>query len=178
MKIRKILFLSLIVATGICLHIIESSIPVPFIVPGAKLGLANIVNLITLVLFGFRSAIVVAITRCIVATLGTGAVTSFFYSISGALFSTLIMWVVYKYCSRFFSLIGVSIFGSISHNIAQLTVASIMIHNPLIFTYLPIMILVSLFTGYFVGLASIYVTKHLKNILSNQQDSSQYTNLS
>ena len=177
MKIRNILFLSLIVATGICLHIIESSIPVPFIVPGAKLGLANIVNLITLVLFGFKYAILVAITRCIVATLGTGAVTGFFYSISGALFSTVIMWLVYKYFSRFFSLIGVSIFGSMAHNIAQLTVASIMIHNPLIFTYLPIMILVSLFTGYFVGLASIYATKHLKKIVADQKDSFNYTNL-
>ncbi len=177
MKTRNILFLSLIVATGICLHIIESSIPVPFIVPGAKLGLANIVNLITLVLFGFKYAIFVAVTRCIVAALGTGAVTGFFYSISGALFSTVVMWVVFKHFSRFFSLIGVSIFGSMAHNIAQLTVASIMIHNPLIFTYLPIMILVSLFTGYFVGLASIYATKHLNNIVANQNDSFQENNL-
>ncbi|MFZ5965937.1 MAG: Gx transporter family protein [Bacillota bacterium] len=166
MKIKKMIFLSLLVSVGIALHIIESGIPVPFIAPGAKLGLANMVNLITMVIFGYKYAFIVAVLRCLVAALGSGAVTGLFYSLSGALFSTAVMCMVYHHLSRYFSLIGVSIFGALAHNVAQLAVAGIMIANPYIFTYLPVMMLVSLFTGYFVGLASIYVTKQLKSILS------------
>jgi len=165
-KTKKIVYLSLITAVGIALHIIESAIPLPIQgVPGAKLGLANIVNLITLVLFGFKEALIVAALRCFVATLGTGAVTGFFYSLGGALASTVVMWIVYKYWIKYYSLIGVSIFGALAHNIAQLTVAGLMINNVLIFTYLPVMMLISLFTGYFVGLTANYGTLHLKNIM-------------
>lgn len=166
MKTKKIAYLSLLTSVGIALHIIESFIPVPIQgAPGAKLGLANIVNLITLVVFGFKEALVVAVLRCFVGTLGTGAVTGFFYSLAGALASTVVMFIVYKLGSKKFSLIGVSIFGALSHNIAQLTVASLMINNVLIFSYLPVMMLVSLFTGYFVGLTANYGSIHLKNIL-------------
>ncbi|QZY56598.1 Gx transporter family protein [Crassaminicella profunda] len=166
MKVKKIIYLALITAIGIALHILESSIPLPIsTIPGAKLGLANIVNLVTLVVFGFKQALVVAVLRCFVATLGTGAVTGFFYSLAGSLLSTLIMWVVYKYFSKYFSLIGVSVFGALAHNVAQLTVASLMIENYLIFTYLPMMMIISLFTGYFVGLVAIYTSSHLKRIL-------------
>ncbi|MEW9124208.1 MAG: Gx transporter family protein [Thermotaleaceae bacterium] len=153
----------------------ESFLPVPFIVPGAKLGLANIVNLITLVLFGFRYAIAVSIVRCVVVVLGTGVVTSFFYSIVGAGLSTFFMWIIMRKFSSYFSLIGVSIFGAMAHNIGQLTVASLMVQNPLIFTYLPIMMLMSLFTGYFVGLTSIYATPRLSRIL-DKNDSLNYMN--
>ncbi|MBB6214905.1 heptaprenyl diphosphate synthase [Anaerosolibacter carboniphilus] len=173
MKTKRLLYLSMIVSIGIALHIIESTIPLPFIAPGAKLGLANIVNLITLVVFGYKYAFAVAIIRCLVATLGTGAVTGLLYSLSGALLSTLVMWVVYRNFSTHFSLIGVSVFGALAHNIAQLAVASIMIHNILIFTYLPVMMLVSLFTGYFVGLTSNYATLHLKAILSKGGNTSK-----
>lgn len=166
MKVKEMIYLSLLVAIGIALSILESFIPLPISgVPGAKLGLANVVNLVTLVVFGVKYALVVGTLRCFVATLGTGAVTGLFYSLSGSLFSTLIMWVVFKYLSKKFSLIGVSVFGALAHNIAQLTVASFMISNFLIFTYLPLMMLISLFTGYFVGLTSIYTSDHLKKII-------------
>lgn len=172
MKRKKIIYLSMIVSIGIALHIIESSIPMPFIAPGAKLGLANIVNLITLVVFGYKYALVVAVVRCLVAALGTGAVTGLIYSLTGALFSTFIMGLVYKNFSSYFSLIGVSVFGAVAHNIAQLGVAGVMISNILIFTYLPLMMIVSLFTGYFVGLASIYASNHLKKIIVSNGNNS------
>ncbi|QEK12310.1 Gx transporter family protein [Crassaminicella thermophila] len=168
MKTKRIIYLSLITVIGIALNILESFIPLPVSgIPGAKLGLANIVNLVTMTVFGFKHAIIVGTLRCFMATLVTGAVTGIFYSLSGSIFSTIIMWIVYKYFSEKFSLIGVSIFGAISHNIAQLTVASIMINNFLIFTYLPFMMLMSLFTGYFVGLTGIYTSNHLKKIEIN-----------
>lgn len=160
-RLHRLIFLSLLISIGLVLSIVESSMPVPFLAPGAKLGLANVVTLITLVILGFRDALIVGILKSITFVLATGSVSSIFYSLTGVIFSTILMYIVYKYFSNYFSLIGVSIFGAISHNIGQVMIASIMMENIMIFSYLPIMTLISLFTGYFVGLVSVFVDKNL-----------------
>ncbi|KPU27847.1 heptaprenyl diphosphate synthase [Caloranaerobacter sp. TR13] len=165
-NIKKLIFLSLLVALGLALSILESLIPLPFIVPGAKLGLANIVVLSTLIVFGYKEALIVAILRSITFSLATGSVTSLFYSLTGSLLSLVAMYFVYRFLSKMFSVIGVSIIGAVFHNIGQISVASIMMENIKIFSYLPVMNLVSLFTGYFVGLSTFYTTKHLKKIFN------------
>lgn len=165
-RLRKLVFLSLLVSLGLALSIIESMIPLPFAMPGMKLGLANMVCLITLVIFGPKEAFVVAILRSLTFALATGSISGLFYSISGAILSTIIMSIVYEYLYNYFSLIGVSVFGAIFHNIGQITVACVIMENIRIFSYLPVMTLVSLFTGYFVGLGSILTTKNLKQNMS------------
>lgn len=159
---KKMVFLSLLVALGLALSIIESLIPLPIMVPGAKLGLANMVSLIALVVFGLKEGLTVAILRSITFTLATGSLSSLPYSLSGAILSILAMYLSFKYMSKIFSLIGVSIFGAMFHNIGQLTMAAIVISNPKIYSYLPIMSLISLFTGYFVGLGALLVSKNLR----------------
>ena len=47
-KTSKMVYISLLVAQALVLFIFERMIPVPFITPGAKLGLANIVIVIAL----------------------------------------------------------------------------------------------------------------------------------
>lgn len=162
-RLNKIIFLSLLVSIGLALSVLESAIPLPITVPGAKLGLSNMVILVTLVIFGFKEALVVGILKSIVLVLITGSISSFLYSISGAILSCITMFIVYRYLSKFFSLIGVSILGAVSHNFAQVSVASLMMYNARIFSYLPILLIMSLFTGYFVGLASTYISKNLRN---------------
>lgn len=159
--LKKLLFLSLLTSIGLVLSVVESMIPIPFIVPGAKLGLSNMVILITLVLFGFKEALTVGILKSIVLTLIIGSIPSFFYSLSGSILSCLLMYLVYNNFSNIFSLIGVSISGAVAHNFGQLLIASLVMKNFRIFSYFPILLLIGLFTGYFVGLASIYVTGNL-----------------
>lgn len=161
-NINKLIFLSVIVSIGLALSVLESAIPLPVMIPGAKLGLSNMVVLITLVVFGFKEGITVSILKSSVLMLITGSVSSFIYSISGAVLSCITMYIGYLYFSKTFSLIGVSIIGALSHNFAQVSVASYMMNNLRIYTYLPFLMLMSLFTGYFVGLGSIYVIKNLK----------------
>ena len=143
--LQKLIFLSLLVSIGLALGIIESMMPVPFVAPGAKLGLSNMVILITLALFGFREAMTVGVIKSIVFTLVVGSVSSLFYSLSGSILSCFTMYIVYKYFSKTFSLIGVSIFGAVAHNFAQVLVASIMMNNIRIFSYLPILLLISFY---------------------------------
>ncbi|MBC8590829.1 Gx transporter family protein [Wansuia hejianensis] len=161
-RLNKIIFLSVLVSVGLGLSVIESSIPLPVTIPGAKLGLSNMVVLVTLVLFGFKEGLIVSGLKSIVLMLITGSLSSFIYSFSGALLSCIVMALSYKFLSKIFSLIGISILGALAHNFAQVSVASLMIKNLRIFTYLPFLMLTSLFTGYFVGLSSIYIIKNLK----------------
>lgn len=161
-KLNKIVFLSLLVSIGLALSVLETSIPFPIPIPGARLGLSNIVILVSLIIFGFRDTFIVSILKSIVLMLVTGSISSFIYSISGAILSTIVMFIVYKYFSNIFSLIGISILGAVAHNTAQVSVATVIMNNIKIFSYLPVLLLLSLFTGYFVGISSNYISKNLR----------------
>ena len=115
-KLNKIIFLSVLVSVGLALGVLESAIPLPISFPGAKLGLSNMVVLVTLVVFGFKDGITVSMLKSIVLMLVTGSVSSFIYSFSGAVLSCIAMYIAYKYFSNIFSLIGVSILGALAHN--------------------------------------------------------------
>lgn len=162
-NVKKMVFLSILVAIGLALSVVESAIPLPIMIPGARLGLSNMVVLVTLVIFGLKEGILVAILKSIVLMLVTGSVSSFIYSLSGAILSSVSMSFSYKYASNIFSLIGISIIGALFHNFAQVSMASLMMGNIRMYTYLPFLMLISLFTGYFVGLSSIFIIKNLKS---------------
>ena len=161
-KIKKMVFISILVSIGLALSVLESAIPLPIAMPGARLGLSNMVVLVTIVVFGFKDGIKVAMLKSTVLMLVTGSISSFIYSISGAILSCIMMYIAFRYWTKLFSLIGVSIIGALSHNFAQVSVASAIMNNLRIYTYLPFLMLMSLFTGYFVGLSSIFIVKNLK----------------
>ena len=172
-KTNKMIFLSLLVSVGLALSVLESAIPIPIPMPGARLGLSNMVVLVTLIVFGFKDGIKVAMLESTVLMLVTGSVSSFMYSISGAILSCIAMYVFYNFFPSVFSLIGISIIGAASHNFAQVSVAVLMLSNTRIYSYLPFLLLLSLFTGYFVGLSSIYIVRNLKKnfqvLFANQE---------
>lgn len=161
-KLNKMIFISVLVAVGLALGVLESAIPLPIAMPGARLGLSNMVVLVTIVIFGFKDGIKVSMLKSVVLMLVTGSVSSFIYSFSGAVLSSIAMYITYRYLSRFFSLIGVSIMGALAHNFAQVSVAVLILFNLRIYTYLPFLMIMSLFTGYFVGLASGMIIKNLR----------------
>lgn len=161
-KTNKMIFISLLVSVGLALSVLESAIPIPIAIPGARLGLSNMVVLVTLIVFGFKDGLKVAMLKSTVLMLVTGSVSSFMYSISGAVLSCVAMYFFYKLFPNFFSLIGISIVGAATHNFAQVSVAVLMLNNLRIYSYLPFLLIISLFTGYFVGLSSIYIVDNLK----------------
>lgn len=159
---KKFIYLSLLVTFGIVLHVFESMLPPPFPVPGAKLGLANIISLLTITLYGLKEGLIVNILRCLLGSLMGGSISSLLYSLSGALMSTLVMAFVYKNYGRIFSIVGISILGGVVHNIVQVTVASLILSTVSIYIYLPFLMVIGLFTGYFTGLVCAFV-QHILN---------------
>lgn len=163
-KTRKMVFLSVLVAQALILHIVESMIPVPFITPGAKLGLANIITVISLYSFSEVETLLVIIVRLLLASMFGGSISSLLYSIAGALFSFFIMVLVKRIGKDNVSLIGVSAAGAVFHNIGQITIAALIIQNVNISLYLPVLTMAGIGTGFFVGLTSRYTLRHLNKI--------------
>ncbi|MDY3118540.1 MAG: Gx transporter family protein [Peptoniphilus sp.] len=161
MELRKQIFLGLLVAIAVAIGFLESMVPIPM--PGARLGLSNTVILTTLVVFGPKEGFVVAVLKSVLLMLVTGSVTGFFYSGAGAVLSSLAMIVALK-TIKSASLIGISLIGSFFHNLGQVFTAIVMVHNMGLLTYLPLLLLLGLFTGYFVGLTAIYASRHLERI--------------
>ncbi|RQD73860.1 MAG: heptaprenyl diphosphate synthase, partial [Candidatus Syntrophonatronum acetioxidans] len=49
-KTSKLVYLALLVTFAVVIHTIESALGITLLVPGAKLGLANIITLLTILL--------------------------------------------------------------------------------------------------------------------------------
>ncbi|MDW5300205.1 MAG: Gx transporter family protein [Sedimentibacter sp.] len=159
-KLQRYIFLSLLTAAALILSIIEGMIPLPYIAPGAKLGLSNIITLTIVVVFGFKDALLVVILRCILLMLVATNPITFIYSIASGIMSTVVMCLGLKYFKRL-SLIGISVLGAMTHNATQVTVAAILFETFNLYYYLPILSLVSIFTGCFVGYTTIFMSDNL-----------------
>jgi heptaprenyl diphosphate synthase len=161
-KTRHMVLLSLMVSQALILSIIEQWIAIPSVVPGVKLGLANIVTLIVIIFFGLKDALVVVTARCLLASMFGGGLALFPFSFVGGVLSALIMYLMYKRFEKVFSTIGISVAGSIMHNLGQLAVASIMMWDVSVFGYLPILLVSGIIMGCFVGVCTYFLVSALK----------------
>ena len=171
-KTQKMTFISVLVAQALVLHIVERSIPVPFIAPGAKLGLSNIITVVSIYTLGFKSSLMVITLRILLSTLLGGSVSSLLYSIAGGMLSLITMYAMKNIGKDNVSIIGVSIVGAFFHNVGQIIIAGLIIQNINIILYLPILTIAGIGTGFFVGITSTYLIMLLKklpfyNILKN-----------
>ena len=152
MKVQKMALLGVLTAGAIVIAILESFIP-SIGIPGVKLGLANIVILIILYELGIVEAVIVNLLRVIVVGLvrGTFLGMGFFMSLTGAVFSLGIMILFYLLIKKF-SVIGVSVIGSIFHVGGQILIAMIYLGTAYIVLYLPVLAISAIITGVFVGI--------------------------
>ncbi|GAA0744975.1 Gx transporter family protein [Clostridium oceanicum] len=159
---KKMIFLSLMVSIALVIYIIESQIPVLF--PGIKLGLANIISLVTLIMVGGKEALLVMFLRTLLGSMFMGSMSAFMFSIAGGILSNIVMIVLYTKFKKYFSLSIVSLIGAVFHNIGQLLVASFIIKDFRIYIYLPALLVSAIVTGYFIGLCAKFVEKNLSKV--------------
>ncbi|MDD2365742.1 MAG: Gx transporter family protein [Desulfuromonadaceae bacterium] len=155
---HRLVFLSLLIALGTSLHLVEMLLPLPLPLPGVKLGLANIVTLLALYLYGFRDGVTVALLRVFLGSLlgGTFLSPAFLLGICGAVVSTAAMALLLRH-TKCFSTIGISMVGAVSHNIGQILAASLLLQSRAVLYYLPVLLLTGIPTGVFTG----YILKSL-----------------
>lgn len=156
--------LALLAAYALGLHSFESLLPTP--IPWLRLGLANIITLITLLLYGMRAAILVTLIRVVLASLfsGTFLGPAFMLSLGGGIAGTLSMGFVLSFAPGLFSAIGLSIIGALFHNITQLFLAYFLFIQRIeaILLITPLIILIGTLTGTVNGAVSGLLIKSLK----------------
>lgn len=157
---KKIAFISLFVALAMICSYIESLIPINFGIPGVKLGLANVVSVVVLYLFSPLIALIVVILRVILIGILFGNMFSILYSLTGGVVSVILMYITKK--TNLFSLVGVSIVGGVSHNLAQLFVAMVVIEQLKLSLYGPVLIISGIVTGTMIGLLCMQVIKRVE----------------
>ena len=85
---------------------------------------------------------------------------SILYSLAGGLLSFLVM-LLLKHIKGF-SITGVSIAGGVTHNVAQICVAALVVQNRKLFYYLPALLVAGVITGMLIGILSDRILSAVK----------------
>ena len=152
----------ILICNAILISLLELIIPIPIPIPGVKLGLGNIITIIAIAFLDFKDVLIIVFLRCIVVAVLSKGITVLPFSLAGGLLSAVVMWLLYKKMSRVFSIKGISIIGAIVHNIAQLTVASLILREIVILYYLPILLISAIITGLITGSISELTVNEIK----------------
>ena len=155
-KTKKIVYLALLSALAIILHTVDHylSSPLPL---GVKLGIANIVALLVVDIYGTKEMFVVIISGLLTGTLMH---YTFLMSCGGVFLSSVVLALLKRYTKL--PLVSVSIIAAICHNIGQMFVISFVISSAALMPYIFVMLAASIPTGILTGLTAIEVLKRVK----------------
>ena len=153
-KAYRLVILSLYVAMALILSYIESLIPLPLPIPGAKIGLPNIITLVSLLTLGWPLTLLVVIARIFLSGFLFGGGFSIVYSLGGGLLSLLVMSLLLHFFKDKISIILVSVFGAITHNLGQVIVAAIVVQTTSLLLYFLFLMLLAIPTGLFIGITA------------------------
>lgn len=149
-------------ALALILSYIETLIPIHFGIPGAKLGLANLIIVIVLYRTGWRDALLLSVVRIVLSGFIFGNLFAVVYSLAGGILSLAVMALLKK--SGAFSVVGVSLAGGVCHNLGQLTVAMIVVETYQVGYYFPMLLIAGMATGTVIGIAAGEVLRRIQNI--------------
>lgn len=158
-RLMKFTLMAMLVSMAAVISYFERFIPV-LNVPGVKLGLANVVTLMALLLFSWKEALLIAFARVILVSFFGGGPISLLYSASGAFFSLIAMKLALYLKDKLISVVGVSIIGAFIHNTAQCTVLAIIVKDfDIAWGYYPILIYSGVITGFITGYICLHFSK-------------------
>lgn len=163
MQTKRIAYYGLFASLSILMGYVEASMSMPLLIPGMKLGLANVIIVIVLYFMDTKAALFISLVRVILSGLLFAGFAGLLYSLAGAMFSFLVMAFLKK--TDRFSIIGVSIAGGVFHNIGQIIVAAGAVENFKMFYYLPFLLFFGVATGTMIGIVAKILLKYLNHHL-------------
>ena len=156
---RRVVLVGLLTALALALSFAEGVLPLPGFLPGAKVGLANLVTLLALYLLpSWHDAALVLFLRVTLGSFFAGG-GAFWYSAAGAAFSFPLMCVLRRLG---LPLVAVSAAGGVAHNAAQLAAAMLVLRTAALVAYAPLLAAAGILSGLAVGLLAAGVAARLK----------------
>ncbi len=151
-KLKRLIILSMLLSISIVASLLDSLVSIP--INGVKLGVGNVVVLIMVYKHNAKETFIVLILRVLIVSFIRGNFLSipFYMSLSGGILSFITMCCFSKI--KLLDVTIVSVFGAIAHCIGQITISIIFLNTIQLIYYLPVMIILSVFTGIFTGYLS------------------------
>lgn len=151
-NVRRIALAGILGAQALALAWLESLLPAfPFLPPGAKPGLSNIVTMFTVSALGLADAVFIVVIKAAFAGVTRGF-TAFMMSLCGGMMSMLVMWLLLKKLrNNPLGLIGTGICCALGHNLGQLAAAAILTDTVTILGYAPVLLVFGVMTGIVTG---------------------------
>jgi heptaprenyl diphosphate synthase len=162
--VRRRVFLALFTALAVALHTLEALWPSP--APWFRLGLANILTVVALFLYGGRAAWTVSLARVAIGALLLGRLFTpgFWLALGGAVIATALMTVLHRWVPRRLGPVGISVLGAAGHAIGQMAVAAlVLIRHPGLWQLFPGLLLVAVIAGVLTGWAAAVLLERLES---------------
>ena len=121
-SVKHLVMLAMFTTMALTIFVVEAQIPIPVPIYGVKLGLANVITLIVLVVYRPRDAFAVLVMRILLGSLFTGTLVSMIYSLSGGILCFLGMALLCRLLHRK-HLWFISMIGAVLHNVGQIAAA-------------------------------------------------------
>lgn len=159
MNVKRITQLSLLTTIALIIFIVELRIPNLVMIPGVKLGLANIVTVYAVYHYTAKETMMIVISRILLGSIFGGNISAIFYSLGGAMLCLAGMLLLRHMIDEKYIWIC-SILGAVLHNIGQIAVAALMMKTTAVISYLLFLLISGCISGAFTGIiAQILIGK-------------------
>lgn len=161
---KRLTLAALLTAMALAVQYLEGLLPP--LIPGVpvRLGFANVFLLFALVRLSRLDALAIALLRCVLFALITGAVSGLFYSLAGSLLSLACMVLLLPLMQGGrLSLYGLSVAGAFCFNLGQCAVGLWVVGSAMLW-YLPWMGLISVPAGLATALAASIVLRRVPSL--------------
>ena len=162
MKLKNLIITALLASMALVFNIFEASLPMPL--PGIKLGAANVFSLVALVLLGVKEAFAVTLIRVFIAWIMAGNLFSFLCSLAGGVMAVAVMSFIYTKYKDDFSLPWISVAGAWAFNIAQVSVAAVMVGDVRVLFYILPLLVAGTAAGWAVGWLALLLCKRVGSL--------------
>lgn len=158
MKAKRVALLGLLTAIALTIFLLEAQIPPVVPIPGVKLGLANIVTVFAVFALGAWEGAAVLACRVFLGAVFAGNFSSILYSAAGGL-CTILATVGAKRVLKENQLWAAGCLGAVAHSVGQLLAAVAVTRTAAVLSLLPVLVIISIFTGLFTGLCAQFLVK-------------------
>lgn len=147
---KKIAVLAILTALSLITFLIENLFP-PLIIPGAKMGLANVFSFAALIMYSPIEAFSVVAIRTVLGAVFAGNFSAVLYSLTGGIVSMAVSSLLIYLAHPRVSVMAASVAAAVAHNITQNVVFVFLSGSALMFGYMPYLILLGVLSGAIVG---------------------------
>jgi heptaprenyl diphosphate synthase len=141
--------------------------PLPFLPPGVKPGLSNIMVMYCAFFFRKREAFLLAFLKSGFVLLTRGAIAGIM-SFAGGMISVSIITLLLALFGERISVAAVSVSGALAHNFGQLAASSLILANTYTFWYFPVLAVSGVLFGIVTGITLKALTPALGRVLRDK----------